>query len=76
VTDLTSVTKRLARPAAGQLEFAIETVTFPHYPDQRLVVYTVAADSPTAGVLPLLSSWGADTPTSGSPSGLHGLSGP
>ncbi len=28
-------------------------------PDQRLVVYTVEADSPTARVLPLLASWGA-----------------
>ncbi|AGZ40878.1 helix-turn-helix transcriptional regulator [Actinoplanes friuliensis] len=60
VTDQTSLTKRLAHPAAGRLEFAIETVTLPHCPDQRLVVYTVAPDSPTADVLPLLSGWGAD----------------
>ncbi|WP_250034237.1 helix-turn-helix transcriptional regulator [Paractinoplanes maris] len=57
VTDQSSVTKRLAHPAAGQLEFDIEAVTLPHCPDQRLVIYTVEVGSPTARVLPLLSSW-------------------
>nr|WP_281372788.1 helix-turn-helix transcriptional regulator [Kineococcus aurantiacus] len=57
VTFRTSLTKRVDHPAAGRLEFGIESVVGPHDPDQRLVVYTVEADSPTARVLPLLASW-------------------
>lgn len=60
VTDQTSHTKRLAHPAAGTLEFGIEAVALPHCPDQRLVLYTVEPGSPTARILPLLSSWGID----------------
>jgi hypothetical protein len=60
VTDRTSVDKQIAHPTAGPLTFAIEAVTTPHDPEQRLVVYTVQPDSPTARVLPLLAAWGAD----------------
>ncbi len=58
VTDRTSVTKRITHPTAGPLVFGIEAVVLPHDPDQRLVVYTVEPDSPTARVLPLLAGWG------------------
>lgn len=60
VRDHTSVAKRIAHPAAGPLVFGIESVSPPHDPDQRLVVYTVEPDSATARVLPLLAGWGAD----------------
>jgi transcriptional regulator with XRE-family HTH domain len=59
VTFRTSVTKHLAHPTAGPLTFGIESVVGPHDPEQRLVVYTVEPDSPTARVLPLLASWTA-----------------
>jgi transcriptional regulator with XRE-family HTH domain len=59
VTFRTSVTKHVAHPTAGQLSFGIESVVGPHDPEQRLVVYTVEADSPTARVLPMLASWAA-----------------
>lgn len=61
VTDRTSVTKRIAHPTAGPLTFGIESLTAPHDEEQRLVVYTVEPDSPTAHVLPLLAGWGTDT---------------
>ncbi len=51
--------------AAGPLVFGIESVSPPHDPDQRLVVYTVEPDSATARVLPLLAGWGADDTASG-----------
>ncbi|WP_223199436.1 helix-turn-helix transcriptional regulator [Solihabitans fulvus] len=57
VTDRTSVGKRIAHPVAGPLEFGIESVEKPHDPEQRLVVYTVEPDSPTARNLPLLAAW-------------------
>lgn len=57
VTFRTSVTKHVAHPTAGPLRFGIESVLGPHDPEQRLVVYTVEPDSPTAHVLPLLASW-------------------
>jgi transcriptional regulator with XRE-family HTH domain len=57
VTFRTSVTKHIAHPTAGPLTFGIESVIGPHDPEQRLVVYTVEPDSPTAQVLPMLASW-------------------
>jgi len=65
VTDRTSVTKRIAHPTAGPLTFGIESLTAPHDQEQRLVVYTVEPDSPTAHVLPLLAGWGTDTKNPG-----------
>ena len=61
VTFRTSVTKHVAHPEAGALSFGIESVVGPNDPEQRLVVYTVEPDSPTARVLPLLASWPAST---------------
>ena len=61
VTFRTSVTKHVAHPTAGSLSFGIESVVGFHDPEQRLVVYTVEPDSPTARVLPMLASW-ASTP--------------
>lgn len=60
VTDRTSVRKQIAHPVAGPLEFGIESVVKPHDLEQRLVVYTVEPDSPTARNLPLLAAWEAD----------------
>jgi transcriptional regulator with XRE-family HTH domain len=57
VTFRTSVTKHVAHPTAGSLSFGIESAVGPHDPEQRLVVYTVEPDSPTARVLPMLASW-------------------
>lgn len=62
VTFRTSVTKRIAHPAAGPLAFGIESVVGPHDPEQTLVVYTVEPDSPTARLLPMLTGWGAEPP--------------
>lgn len=61
VTDRTSVPKQVAHPHFGVLRFAIEALTTPHDPEQRLVVYTVEPGSATAQALPLLASWHAAT---------------
>ena len=66
VTFRTSVTKHIAHPTAGPLTFGIESVVGPHDPEQRLVVYTVDPDSPTARVLPMLASWTSTEPDRGS----------
>lgn len=63
VSDQWSWRKQVAHPIAGVLDFGIEAVTSPHDPDQRLVIYTVEPDSPTARMLPLLRAWGIDTAT-------------
>jgi transcriptional regulator with XRE-family HTH domain len=60
VRDYASVTKHIRHPQAGDLTFGIEAVAAPHEPDQRLTIYTVEPDSPTARVLPMLSSWSLD----------------
>lgn len=62
VTFRTSVTKHIAHPTAGALSFGIESLVGPHDPEQRLVVYTVEPDSPTARVLPMLASWTSPAP--------------
>ncbi|GAA4606069.1 helix-turn-helix transcriptional regulator [Actinoallomurus liliacearum] len=61
VRDYASVSKRIAHPEAGLLDFAIEIVTAPHVPDQHLIVYTAEADSSTARILPILASWATPT---------------
>lgn len=58
VTDQTSVPKQIAHPVVGPLSFDIEMVSTPHDPEQRLIIYTVEPDSPTARALPLLEAWG------------------
>jgi MmyB-like transcription regulator ligand binding domain len=63
VRDYTSVAKRIRHPAAGDLAFDIEIVAAPHEPDQRLVVYTAQAESHTARLLPILTSWSGETPS-------------
>lgn len=57
VRDYSSVTKTIDHPVAGRLIFGIEFVGPPLEPDQQLVVYTVEPGSPTAHILPMLSSW-------------------
>lgn len=66
VTFRTSLVKHVTHAVAGPLRFGIESVIGPHDPDQRLVVYTVEPDSPTARVLPLLAHW-ATAPAGTSP---------
>ncbi|GAB6899372.1 helix-turn-helix transcriptional regulator [Kineosporia succinea] len=61
VADQTSLRKRIAHPRAGLLTFGIEAVSTPHDRDQRLIVYTVEPDSATAGMLPMLRSWGTES---------------
>jgi len=65
VTDQTSVPKLIDHPVAGRLSFGIEMLTTPHDPEQRLVVYTVEPASATARALPLLRSWGEESPPDG-----------
>jgi transcriptional regulator with XRE-family HTH domain len=60
VTDRTSVDKVIEHPALGRLAFGVESVTTPHEPEQRLLVYTVEVGSATAQALPLLAGWGID----------------
>lgn len=60
VTDRTSVSKQIEHPSFGRLHFGIEALTTPHDAEQRLVVYTVEPDSPTARALPLLAAWEVD----------------
>jgi transcriptional regulator with XRE-family HTH domain len=62
VTDRTSVDKRIAHPVVGRLAFGIEALVSPHDPEQRLVVYTAQPGSATAATLPVLASWGLETP--------------
>lgn len=57
VRDYASVDKQIRHPIVGDLSFGIESVSPPHDPDQRLVVYTAEPGSETARMLPLLSSW-------------------
>jgi transcriptional regulator with XRE-family HTH domain len=57
VRDYASVVKRVQHPVAGPMSFDIEIVCAPYEPDQQLIVYTTEPDSPTAHVLPILSSW-------------------
>ena len=54
--------KQIAHPVAGRLTFGIEALVSPHDPEQRLIVYTVQPGSPTAAALPVLASWGSETP--------------
>ncbi len=62
VRDYASVTKRIQHPTAGPLNFDIEIVYAPHEPDQHLVIYTTEPNTPTALVLPLLTSWDTQPP--------------
>ncbi len=70
VTFRTSVTKHVTHAVAGPLSFGAESVIGPNDPDQRLVVYTVEPDSPTARVLPLLANW-ATAPAGSRPVSRH-----
>lgn len=62
VTDRTSVDKHIAHPLVGTLTFAIEALSSPHDPWQRLVVYTTEPHSPTHQALSVLASWGPNEP--------------
>ncbi|MBB2903253.1 transcriptional regulator with XRE-family HTH domain [Kineococcus radiotolerans] len=72
VTFRTSLTKHVAHPSAGPLTFGIESVVGPHDPEQRLVVYTVEPDSPTARVLPVVAAWTSAVQESSRPGGASG----
>jgi hypothetical protein len=47
VRDYQSVSKRIQHPLLGTLDFDIEILQPTHDPDQRLIVYTTHAGSPT-----------------------------
>ncbi|AMM22382.1 DNA-binding protein [Frondihabitans sp. PAMC 28766] len=68
VRDYASVAKRIRHPVAGDLDFDIEIVSGTREPDQRLIVYTVQVDSPTARMLPLLASWAGELALTAGPS--------
>jgi transcriptional regulator with XRE-family HTH domain len=61
VRDYASVRKVVAHPTAGRLEFDIESVSAPHEPDQRLVVYTAQPGSRTEELLGVVASWAPPT---------------
>ncbi|WP_031074107.1 helix-turn-helix transcriptional regulator [Streptomyces sp. NRRL WC-3742] len=61
VREKTYGVKRMIHAVAGELEFGYETLALPADPDQLLVAYTFAPDTPTAERLALLASWTADT---------------
>lgn len=60
VRDHPRFTKLVSHPTAGSLTFAIEIVTAPDEPEQKLVVYTCPPGSPTDQLLPILASWESD----------------
>ncbi|MFC9502950.1 helix-turn-helix domain-containing protein [Streptomyces sp. NPDC057002] len=53
-------TKKLRHPAVGELTLDWDTLTCATDPEQHIIVWTAAPDSPTYDGLRLLASWGAD----------------
>jgi len=51
--------KKLHHPVVGNLDLDFEAMEFPAHPGLTLLVYTAAADTPTADALKLLASWAA-----------------
>ena len=56
---LSTGTKTLNHPVAGQLVLDWDTLTATTDADQQLVIWTAAPDSPTHGALRFLASWTA-----------------
>jgi transcriptional regulator with XRE-family HTH domain len=57
--------KQLRHPVVGLLDLDFEAMEFPAHPGLTLLVYTAAADSPTADSLKLLASWAATAEQTG-----------
>jgi transcriptional regulator with XRE-family HTH domain len=53
--------KLLHHPIVGRLELNFEAMEFPSHPGLTLLVYTAAANTPTADGLRMLASWAATT---------------
>jgi transcriptional regulator with XRE-family HTH domain len=51
--------KRLHHPVVGTLDLDFEAMEFPAHPGLTLLIYTAAADTPTADSLRMLASWAA-----------------
>jgi hypothetical protein len=52
-------TKLINHPVVGRLELDYDTLQLPADPGLTMLVYTAAADSPTADALKVLASWAA-----------------
>ncbi len=59
--------KKLQHPVVGRLDLDFEAMELPSHPGLTLLVYTAAADTPTADSLKLLASWAATAQRSGNP---------
>ncbi|MFD9408997.1 helix-turn-helix domain-containing protein [Streptomyces sp. NPDC059989] len=62
VADKTHGVKKLRHPLVGALDLHFETLTLPGDPEQCLVTFHPAPDSPSADALRLLSSWTQQEP--------------
>ncbi|MFI8183853.1 helix-turn-helix transcriptional regulator [Actinacidiphila glaucinigra] len=67
VAALTVGTKVLDHPVAGELSLDWDTLTATTDPDQKLVIWTAEAGSPTHDGLRMLASWAADRSLSTTP---------
>jgi len=56
--------KRLRHPVVGPLELDFEAMELPSQPGLTLLVYTAAANTPTADSLAMLASWAATADSS------------
>ena len=57
--------KKLRHPVVGPLDLDFEAMELPAHPGLTLLVYTAAADTPTADSLKMLASWAATAEQSG-----------
>lgn len=62
VASLSTGTKTLVHPTAGELVLDWDTLAEADDPDQQLVVWTAPPNSPTREALRFLSSWGVAQP--------------
>lgn len=59
--------KKLHHPVVGDLELNFEAMEFPSDPGLTLIVYTAAANSPSADALALLGSWASTQAAAATP---------
>ncbi len=59
--------KKLRHPVVGTLDLDFEAMELPAHPGLTLIVYTAAANTPTADGLKLLASWAAPAQQSNEP---------
>ncbi len=63
VQDKISGTKRFHHPVVGGMELAYETLRTMDDPDQALITYAAAPDSPSHDTLRMLLAWAAEVPS-------------